>query len=115
MFPDYDRLQKLPLYAKALQIVEITNMHTEAFYEDKDQLNLAKQMKLNAHSIPTKIAGAEAGDLYSLRMENAAMIKIAARELNAQTTLCKHMQLANIDYLQLLRDEIDQFRIMYLQ
>jgi len=115
MFPDYDRLQKLPLYAKALQIVEITNMLTEAFYEDKDQLNIAEQMKLNAHSIPAKIAGAEAGDLYSLRMESATMIKIAARELNAQTTLCKHMQLANKDYLQLLRDEIDQFRILYLQ
>ncbi len=104
MFPDYDRLQKLPLNAKALQIVKITNMLTEAFYEDKDQLNLAEQMKPNAHSIPAKIAGAEAGDLYSLRMENATIIKIAARALNVQTTLCKHIRLANIDYLQLLRD-----------
>jgi hypothetical protein len=115
MFPDYDQLKELPLYKKALQIVEVTTMLTVAFDEHKDQLNIAEQMLSNAHTIPAKIAGAEAGDLYSLRMENALLIKIAARELMAQTTLCKHMQLANNAYLQLLRDEVEQFRLMYLE
>lgn len=104
----------MPLYQKALQVVEVATMLIGAFEEGKDQLNIAEQMLSNAHIIPAKIAGAEAGDLYSLRMENAIMIKIAARELLAQTSLCKHMKLANTDYLQLLRDEIDQFRTLYL-
>lgn len=107
-------LTQMPIYQKALQIVEVSTMLTGAFDETKDQLKIGDQMLTNAHIIPAKIAGAEAGDLYTLRMENATIIKIAARELMAQTALCKHMKLANNAYLQLLRDEIEQFRVLYL-
>ena len=114
MLSQNHNLAQMPIYQKALQIVELATMLTNAFDERKDQLNIADQMLGNAHVIPAKIAGAEAGDLYTLRMENATIIKIAARELMVQTALCKHMKLANNAYLQLLRDEIEQFRVLYL-
>jgi hypothetical protein len=47
-------------------------------------------------------------------MENAVLIKIAARELLTQTTMCKHERLCNLEYLQLLRNEIENFRLLYL-
>ncbi|TAH24405.1 MAG: hypothetical protein EAZ07_09600 [Cytophagales bacterium] len=115
MLPETNDINHLPLYKKALQIIELTTMLTGTFDKQKDQLNIAGQMLSNAHLIPAKIAGAEAGDLYSLRIENALLIKIAARELMSQTTLCKHLKLANVDYIQLLREEVEQFRVLFLQ
>jgi four helix bundle protein len=115
MFAPHNSLLKLPLYCKAMSIVEITTMLTQIFDADSDELELAKQIQANAHLIPAKIAGAEAGDLYSIRMENAVVIKIAAKEMLSQLTLCKHLKLANNDYIHLLKEEIEQFRILFIQ
>jgi len=65
--------------------------------------------------ISTKLRGAEAGDLYSLRMENAVIIKTRAVSLLTATFSLKMMGLSNNKYLQLLRDEIDVFRILFVQ
>jgi hypothetical protein len=108
-------LKEMPVFQKANSIVALTKHLVNAFDEEKDELKLGEIMLSNASIIPAKIAGAEAGDLYSLRMENAIIIKIAARELLVQTTLCKHMKLNHHDHLQLLRNEIEQFRILYLE
>ncbi|MOA56507.1 hypothetical protein D3C78_1805000 [compost metagenome] len=47
-------------------------------------------------------------------MESAVIIKIHARELLTQTTLCKMEELVDEKYLQLLRDEIDNFRLLFI-
>ncbi|MNE77638.1 hypothetical protein D3C80_1739670 [compost metagenome] len=69
----------------------------------------------NAFLLGAKISGAEGGDLYTLRMENAVIIKIHARELLTQTTLCRMEELAEDKYLQLLRDEINSFRLLFIE
>jgi hypothetical protein len=109
------KLKSMPVYQKAVSIVTLTQHLIAAFDKGKDELNLAEFMLANSSLIPAKIAGAEAGDLYSLRIENAMLIRIAARELLAQTSLCKHMKLNHKDHLQLLRNEIEQFRILFLE
>jgi len=70
---------------------------------------------LNAYMLGPKIAGAEAADLYTLRMENAVLIKIHARELLTQTSFCKAEKLSKPEYLKLLRDEIENFRILFVE
>ncbi|MBC8155003.1 MAG: hypothetical protein H7Z72_19085, partial [Bacteroidetes bacterium] len=62
-----------------------------------------------------KIVGAEGGDLYTLRMENAVIVKIHARELLAQTSYCKAERLADPAYLLVLRDEIEAFRELFVE
>lgn len=65
--------------------------------------------------INTKLRGAEAGDLYSLRMENAVIIKVHATSLLTATSGLKMMGLSNNKYLQLLRDEIEEFRKLFVE
>ncbi len=107
--------KKLPVFLKAKEIGEITRTIAETIDTEKDLFNLKEFMLTNAYTLGAKIAAAEGGDLYSIRMENAVLIKIAARDLLTQTTMCKHENLCNEEYLQVLRDEIENFRILYLE
>ncbi len=103
----------MPVFKKAWMIGELTRRLVESFDEEKDQLHVGEQMISNAYMLGVKISGAEAADLYSLRMENAVIIKMSARELMAETSLCKAEKLADPKHLQLLRDELDEFRKLF--
>lgn len=104
------RLKEMPLYKSAVNIRKMTTSLAETINEEDDALMMKEQMLMNAFMLGPKIAGAEAGDLYTLRMENAVIIKIHARELLTQTSFCKAEKLSKPEYLKLLRDEIENFR-----
>lgn len=114
-FEELDKHRKLPIFKKAMQIAELTHALVETFDKKKDIFNLRSQMMENAYILGAKIAGAEGADIYSLRMENAVLIKINARELLTSTSLCKRQKLCDQDYLQLLRDEIEEFRKLFVE
>jgi hypothetical protein len=109
------RLNNLPVYKKALEILELSKNIVGAMDEEKDTLELRAYMMENAYIIAPKIAGAFESDSYVLSMENAVIIKRAARELQAQTSLAKEMELIEGHYLQLLRDEIEAFRLLFVE
>jgi len=119
-----DAFKKMPIYIKAMQLCEFGHSFA-AFLESEAESKLegydlvlareyAKQILENAYIIPAKIAGAEGGGLYDLRMENAALIRKAAREL---LTSCGGIRMFDIDaedYLNSLREEIEAFRIEFV-
>jgi hypothetical protein len=107
--------KNLPVFIKAREIGEITRTIVETIDSEKDIFKMKEFMLSNAYLLGAKIAAAEGGDLYSIRMENAVLIKIAAKELLTQTTMCRHEKLCNQEYLQLLREEIENFRHLYLE
>jgi hypothetical protein len=112
---DLDAHKKLPIFQKAMQIGDITKHLVDTFDEQKDVLMMREQMMIDACTLGAKIAGAEGGDLYSIRMENAVIIKKHATELLAATSLCKEEKLCNPEYLQLLRSEIEEFRKLFIE
>lgn len=65
--------------------------------------------------IPAKIAGAQAVELYDLKIENATIIRKAARELSVYAGSLR-FEKDNIekDYIQLLSKEIDEFRLLFI-
>lgn len=105
----------MPVYKKAEEIREITMAITDAIDEEADIFNMRDFMMSNAMIIPAKIAGAEGADLYSLRMENAVLIKLAACELKTQTNMLRIDNLTDGQYIQLLRDEIDNFKPLFIE
>lgn len=109
-----EKYRKLPVFKKAEEILEITRAITEIIDEEKDELRMAEQMIYNASIIPAKIAGAEGGDLYSIRFDNATIIKLHARELLAETSFLKSEKLVDSDHIKLLRNTIEEFRIVFL-
>lgn len=116
---DYDpeeerrKLEALPIYKKALEILDLTQQIVDTF-DDEDTAKIHRQIMLeDAMIIPAKIAGAEAMEDYILKMENATVVKIHARSLLTQTSSAKYLDLQDERYLQLLRDEIEAFRLLF--
>ncbi|HYG40107.1 MAG TPA: hypothetical protein VD908_15875 [Cytophagales bacterium] len=116
--PDDDNDSKkhfsLPVFKKAEEILKIVQTLSEVIDKEKDVLLMGEQMLANAYVLPVKIVGAESGDLYSIRYDNATLIKLAARELQAQTSLLKEEKLCDKKYTELLRNEIEEFRILFI-
>ena len=66
--------------------------------------------------IPAKIAGAEAGDLYSIRMQNAVVVRYHALHLYAQMgSLRFHTKFKDLEYVTLIRKELDEFRLLFVE
>jgi len=121
----YDHLNNMPLFKKAQEIMEISLKISESVsMHDIENLDEAEGAMLEGYTqyirekatiIPAKISGAEAVEIYDLKMENAAIIRKAARELS---TYCLGLAMCgykNTDYLQLLRDEVEEFRVLFAE
>lgn len=61
-----------------------------------------------------KIAGVEGGNLYDIRMENAAIICKAARDLVIQTHNLSAFGYEDKEYFQILPDVVEEFRLLYI-
>ena len=69
----------------------------------------------NAYMISSKIAGAEAGELYSYRLENAFSIKRYANELLAESVLCETKKIGNQKYIPILKEKIEELRKLFIE
>jgi hypothetical protein len=112
-----EETQQMAIYQKAEQIFQITQGLVQIIPAENEflQETTVRFMMEDAMIIPAKIAGAEAGDLYDLRMENAAIIRKAARDLYVHAgSLRFEESITDQDYILLLRTEIDEFRLLFI-
>jgi len=112
---DIDSHRNMPVFLKAKEIADITRTMCELIDEEKDELHMRELMLENAYILGAKIAGAEGGDLYSIRFDNATIIKLHARELLAQTSLLRAEKLVEEKYIDMLRAEIEEFRVLFIE
>ncbi|HBX51576.1 MAG TPA: hypothetical protein DEH02_10970 [Bacteroidales bacterium] len=110
-----DEIEDLPIYKQAKEVLKVTEAIVAGIDEEKDMLQIRDQMLANAYMLGPKIAGAEGGGLYSIRMDNAVIIKLNARELRSMTYMLEAEELVSPDYIKVLRDEIEKFRILFLE
>ncbi len=118
--PDFDpeeerrKLEAKPIFQKAEEIRELAQRIIETMDKNDPEAEIQSSLMLeDSIIIPAKIAGAEAMDDYILKMENAVVIKIHARSLLTRTSSLKYLELVDHEYLQLLRDEIEGFRLLF--
>ena len=110
-------IEKLLIYQKALNIGKLVESLMLALPEEDVFLVQSKSsMMEDAILIPAKIAGAEAGDLYSIRMQNAAVVRYHALHLYAQMgSLRFHSKFKDLEYVTLIRQELDEFRTLFVE
>lgn len=125
---NHEDIEKMPIYVKAMEIYEIVRSIIEAventdidfdrenaeFQSDWIERSLHYLME-NALVLPAKIAGAEGGDIYDIRMENASIIRKSAMELITDARALEINGYEETEYLNLLRIEIDNFRILFAE
>lgn len=118
MFEDDDDIesyQNLPIFKKGLEILELTEKVVSLIPEDDEMLQEYKRWMLeDAHTLSVKVAGAEGGGLYDIKMECAALIRKSARDLMVNTTGLRTMGFKETDYLNLIRNEIEEYRFLFI-
>jgi len=67
----------------------------------------------DAYLVGAKIRGAEAGDMYILRMENASFIRSAAQIVYIHMSSLKMQGLAEASHTNAVRREIEKFRTYF--
>lgn len=121
-----EQWEKLPVFQKAMEIqklvdyivesVEKTDINFKHEIEAEMIKNNISYMRENSLIIPAKIAGASGEDiLYDIKMENAAIIRKAARELITDARGIQMHGFKDTEYLDLLRIEVDAFRILFAE
>ena len=112
-----EQLQHLPIYIKANEILQLTDSLVKLLPEDNEFLNenTVRFMLEDSMTIVVKIAGVEAVDFYDSKMENAVLIRKAARNLYVCAgSLSYEEDLINKEYITLLRNEIEAFRLLFI-
>lgn len=111
-----DKLNALPIYKKAEEILKMIKGLVETIPEEDDFLSRSKyMMRDDIIMICAKIAGAEGADEYTIRMQNAAIIRDYAMHLYVQVgSLRFHDNFKDKDFVTIIRKEIDEFRSLFI-
>ncbi len=122
-----EHFKKTPIYKKGWHIFELADKIASLVKEGEEEYahldeaergllqQQAYQLRADAMLICPKLGGAEGSMLYDIKMENAAIIRKAGREL---LTGCSGMELwgfKHTEYLELLRTEIEEFRVLFAE
>lgn len=121
----FEEVRKMPLFIKAEEMRNIAekivailsemNLKKVKTTEEEMLQNYTDWIMENASIIPAKIAGAESVEIYDLKMENAAIVRKAARELQTHCSGLEMFGFKETDYLQLLRAEVEEFRVLFAE
>jgi hypothetical protein len=68
----------------------------------------------DAMLLTVKVAGATAGQLYDIKMEAAAIIRRAARELMIQNPSLEMFGFEHVEYFQIVRNLLEEYRLLFI-
>jgi hypothetical protein len=113
----FDKFTNIPIYKKAEDIYKMIEGLGAALPEDDDYIQSTKDiMRGDIMIITAKIVGAEAGNEYTIRMQNAAIIRDHAMNLYVTVGgLRMHENFKDHDYVKIIRKEIDEFRELFIE
>jgi len=121
----FESFKESPIYKKAMLIWDLAHHIAELAAKTKSTADTDLERDIlkdyagyimeDASKIAPKIVGAWGDQIYDLKMENAAIIRKAARELSVHMTALKMYGFKETDYCDLLRKEIEEFRILFAE
>lgn len=100
------------LYNQARQVYRYAAVFCETLKGEMAEMTTALIMQ-NAMMLCPKIMGAEGGDLYVLRMENASIIRTNARELETQVKASYLYEKCSKSDRDVVVAEIEKFRELF--
>ncbi len=107
--------RNLPIFLKGQEIMDVVRHIGELIPEDNEHLQYIKGfMFSDAAQLTVKIAGAEGGGLYDLKMEAAAIIRKAARDLVVHSHSLKEFGFKEMEYYQIVRDLVEEYRLLFI-
>ncbi|MDR3366820.1 MAG: hypothetical protein LBO71_07640 [Prevotellaceae bacterium] len=113
---DKPDVRSLPIFKKGEEILDVARLIAGLFPEDNEQLQFLKdEMIVNASLLTAKVAGAEAVELYDLKMEAATFIRKAACDLKIMNHSLEMFGFENVEYFQIVRKLIEEYRLLFIE
>jgi hypothetical protein len=109
-----DKYRKLPVFIKSQEIFDLAEAIADGLKESEMREHLKGEIFLQSALIQAKIAGAEGGGLYTIRMQNAVLIKLAVMDLMNAVGFAEMVKINEKDYVQLMREKIEEFRLVFV-
>ncbi|CDN73612.1 hypothetical protein [Elizabethkingia anophelis] len=107
--------EHLPILRKANEILDLVRMVTGLFPEDNQYLQMMKMQLLeDAMILPVKISGAEAVKLYDIKMENATLVRKAAKNLQVSYHSLEMFGFDEVNYYKIVREKIEELRLLFI-
>ncbi len=114
--PDITNPKNLPIFKKGQEIYDVVKKITELIPDENEELQDVKEfMLLDASLLSVKVAGAEGGELYDLKMEAAAIIRKSAKDLQVQNHALEMFGFKEVEYYQIVRDLIEDYRLLFIE
>ncbi len=108
-------VKNLPIYKKGKEIFDVVHQIAELIPDDNEQLlEIKGWMMVDAMQLTVKIAGAEGGSLYDIKMEAAAIIRKSARDLILHQHSLKMFGFKNSDYFLIIRELVEEYRLLFI-
>jgi hypothetical protein len=112
---DIIKPEKLLIYLKGEEIFDMVSKIADLIPENNEYLKEVKACMLSdAAQLSVKVAGAEAAGLYDLKMENAAIIRKAARDLMVQQHSLDMFGFEYVEYYQIIKELIEEYRLLFI-
>jgi hypothetical protein len=113
---EQERISKLPVMIQAVQLYDIVSGIVETFSSDDEiSLHYKELMVSDVRKLRNRIIATEDTEHFSIKMENAVLVKVAAQNLLAQEAGLNLLNLADPSYLTVLRNEIEVFRLLFIE
>ncbi|WP_205461967.1 hypothetical protein [Mangrovibacterium lignilyticum] len=113
--PRDKQTENLPIFKKAEEIYELVSKIVDLIPEDNKELQTVKKEILNdALLLMVKVAGAEAGELYDIKMEAATIIRKAAHNLIIQYHALEMFGFEEVEYYKIVRDLVEEYRLLFI-
>lgn len=112
---DFINPRTLPIYQKGKEIFDVVKQICDLIPEDNKELEFTKSIMMeDAMMLTVKVAGATGAGLYDLKMENAAIIRKAARDLMVQNHTLEMFGFKEVHYFQVVRNLIEEYRLLFI-
>lgn len=107
--------EHLPIFQKGVEIMDVVHRICELIPEENDMLMEVKSMMMfDAAQLTIKVAGAEAAELYDLKMEAATIVRKSAMDLMVQKHALKMHGFEQAVYFDTVGELIEEYRILFI-
>jgi len=108
--------RETPIFKKAEEIHQTIKAITDLFPEDNEMLTDMKIHLLgDVRLIQAKLAGAYNVKIYDIKMENAALIRKATRDLMVSYHSLEMYGFKEYEYYKIVRKQIEEFRLLFVE
>jgi hypothetical protein len=102
-----------PLYKQSKEIIDVVRALSESIKEEGLKEMYGETMEESAYIIQAKLSSALTTQLYTLAMQNAALIREHAEFIRVATSGMHMLDATHTEYIVVLREEMEKFRTLF--